>query len=56
MRPGELIVVIATAHGLKYSGTTVAYHEGRLEGVTSGRANRPVSLPATIDAILGEID
>ncbi len=55
IRRGERVVVVATAHGLKFSGTTVAYHEGRIAGVTSRRANRPVSLPATLDAILGAI-
>jgi threonine synthase len=56
IKRGELVVVVATAHGLKFSGTTVAYHEGRLDGVTSRRANPPVVLPAALDAILGEID
>ena len=50
------MVVVATAHGLKYSGTTVAYHEGRIEGVSSRRANRPVSLPATFDAVVSLLD
>ena len=55
MRRGDLIVVIATAHGLKYSGTTVAYHEGRIDGVASNRANRPIHLPATLDAVLAAL-
>jgi threonine synthase len=56
IRRGELVAVVATAHGLKFSGTTVAYHEGRIAGVTSRRANRPVSLPPSLDAILAEIE
>jgi threonine synthase len=55
IKKGDLVAVVATAHGLKFSGTTVAYHEGRIAGVTSRRANRPVSLPPTLDAILGAI-
>jgi len=55
VRRGDLIVVIATAHGLKYSGTTVAYHEGRIDGVASNRANRPIHLPATLDAVLAAL-
>ena len=51
----DLVVVVATAHGLKDTATTVAYHEGRLDGVESRRANRPVVLPATLDAVLAEI-
>ena len=49
-------MVIATAHGLKFSGTTVAYHEGRLPGVESRRANPPVSLEPTLEAILAALD
>jgi threonine synthase len=52
IRRGELVVVIATAHGLKFSGTTIAYHEGRLAGIESRRANRPVSLEPNLEAIL----
>jgi threonine synthase len=52
IRRDELVVVIATAHGLKFSGTTIAYHEGRLPGVESRRANRPVSLKPSLQAIL----
>jgi threonine synthase len=56
IRRGDLVAVVATAHGLKFSGTTVAYHEGRIASVTSSRANRPVSLPPSFDAILAEIE
>jgi threonine synthase len=52
---GALVAVIATAHGIKFSGTTVAYHEGRIEGVESHRANRPITIPATLEAVLGAI-
>jgi threonine synthase len=56
VRREELVVVIATAHGVKFSSTTLAYHEGRIEGVRSLRANRPVSLPPTLEAILGAME
>lgn len=55
IRKGDLVVVVATAHGLKFSGTTAAYHEGAIAGVTSRRANRPVSIEPTLDAVLGAI-
>jgi threonine synthase len=45
IRRNELVVLLATAHGLKFSGTTLAYHEGRIGG----------SLPPTLDAILAAI-
>lgn len=55
IRKGDLVAVVATAHGLKDSATTVAYHEGRLQGVQSRRANRPIVLPPTLDAVLEAI-
>ena len=42
-----MVVVVATAHALKFSGAMSAYHRG------GGRlANPPRRLPATLDAIL----
>ncbi len=40
------VVVISTAHGLKFTNFKVAYHERKLEGVTSEYANPPIQLPA----------
>lgn len=53
---GDLVAVVATAHGLKFSGTTVAYHEGKLPGVVSRRANRPVPIAPTLEAVLAQLD
>src|SRR5206468_3455433 len=36
--------------------SAVAHHEGRIAGVSSRRANRPVSLPATFDAVVSLLD
>ncbi len=50
IRKDDLVVVVATAHALKFSGTMSAYHRG------GGRlANPPRLLPATLDAILGAL-
>lgn len=46
----ERVVVISTAHGLKFVETKVRYHEGRLD-FPSRYANRPVELPPTIEAV-----
>lgn len=43
---GERVVVISTAHGLKFTGFKVGYHENRLEAAESLYANPPVYLPA----------
>jgi threonine synthase len=42
----ERVVVISTAHGLKFTGFKVGYHEGTLDEVESELANPPVYLPA----------
>ncbi|RIK48489.1 MAG: threonine synthase, partial [Chloroflexi bacterium] len=44
--PQERVVVISTAHGLKFTGFKVGYHEGSLAEVESEHANPPVYLPA----------
>ena len=54
--PDERVVVVSTAHGLKFTEFKRAYHEGSLEGVTSRHANRPIELPADVDAVRRAID
>jgi threonine synthase len=46
IRPEHRVVVISTAHGLKFTGFKVGYHEQTLAGVTARHANPPVELPA----------
>ncbi|HSP80590.1 MAG TPA: threonine synthase [Myxococcaceae bacterium] len=48
---GERVVVVSTAHGLKFPDFKVGYHRGTLADVESGRANPPRELPAELDAI-----
>jgi len=45
----DRVVVLSTAHGLKFTGFKVGYHESKLDEVESQYANPPVYLPA--DAI-----
>jgi threonine synthase len=52
----ERVIVISTAHGLKFAEFKVGYHRGTLEGVESRHANRPVELPAELDAVRRAID
>ncbi len=47
----ERVVVISTAHGLKFTPFKVGYHEGSLEGVESDYANPPVYLPPDPDVV-----
>ena len=51
----DKVVVISTAHGLKFPEFKVKYHAGNLEGITSANANPPVELPAEYDAVVAAI-
>jgi len=42
----DRVVVISTAHGLKFTSFKVGYHEDKLAEVESRFANPPVYLPA----------
>jgi len=46
----ERVVVISTAHGLKFPDFKVKYHEGTL-GFSSRYANRPLEVSASVDAV-----
>lgn len=51
IQPGERVVVVSTASGLKFTDALVRYHEGALSGVTSHLRNPPLELPAEVDAV-----
>jgi len=40
------VVVISTAHGLKFADQKIAYHFGTLEGIEGSQVNRPVEVSA----------
>jgi threonine synthase len=46
----EKVVVISTAHGLKFTDFKVQYHEGKLDFPTR-YANKPIELPPTVEAV-----
>ena len=46
----EHVVVISTAHGLKFTDFKVNYHEEKL-GFPSHYANKPIELPPTVSAV-----
>ena len=46
IEPGQRVVVISTAHGLKFTGFKTGYHDGTLPDVNARRCNQPVELPA----------
>jgi threonine synthase len=55
IKPSDEVVVISTAHGLKFTPFKAGYHEGRLEDVESRHANRLVDLPPDYAAVEGAI-
>jgi len=51
IRPQDRVVVISTAHGLKFTNFKIGYHDGTLEGVDALRRNPPIELPPDVDAV-----
>ena len=51
----QRVVVVSTAHGLKFTDFKVRYHQSTLEGIDSRLANPPIVLPARYDAVRSEI-
>ncbi len=51
IKPTDRVVVISTAHGLKFSNFKVDYHEGTLREVASTYANPPVEIPADMESV-----
>ena len=56
IRSEHRVVVISTAHGLKFTGFKVGYHEGTLEDVIARSANPPLELPADPAVVRQAID
>jgi threonine synthase len=51
IHPSDRVVVISTAHGLKFTDFKLRYHEMRLDGVTPELPNPPIELPADYGAV-----
>jgi threonine synthase len=56
IKRSDRVVVISTAHGLKFSRFKVEYHEGTLHDVVGQYTNPPIELPPDIDAVRRIID
>ncbi|HHT9126314.1 MAG TPA: threonine synthase [Candidatus Brocadiia bacterium] len=55
IKSNERVVVISTAHGLKFPEFKIRYHENRLPEVTARYTNLPVELPPDYEAVKGTI-
>jgi hypothetical protein len=51
IRSNQRVVVISTAHGLKFAEQKIAYHLGELPGVTSNYANTPTEVAADLGKV-----
>ena len=60
IKAGDKVVVVSTAHGLKFTDFKVDYHRMQLEGIVSENPNPPIELEADYGAVrdrmLREID
>lgn len=56
IRRSDRVVVVSTAHGLKFSHFKVDYHERTLREVVSSHANSPVEMAPDVDAVRRLID
>jgi threonine synthase len=60
VKAAERVIVISTAHGLKFTDFKLAYHQRRLADIDPSAANQPIELPADYprvrDRILREIE
>lgn len=52
IKKNERVVVISTAHGLKFSQFKIAYHQKELEGINCAYANLPVEMQPDLNQIL----
>jgi threonine synthase len=56
IQPEHRVVVISTAHGLKFTGFKVGYHDDSLAHVKAQHANPPLELPDDVEAVTVAID
>jgi threonine synthase len=60
IKSNQRVVVISTAHGLKFAESKLSYHQDAIEGVTARYRNEAVHLPpkreAVYDAVMRHMD
>ncbi len=55
IKSSDKVVVISTAHGLKFSDFKIRYHEDKIEGVTPKYRNLPVELEPKYESVKSAI-
>jgi threonine synthase len=53
---GARVVVISTAHGLKFADFKARFHQGEIPGINSELQNPPVLVPADVNAVRAAIN
>lgn len=56
IKKDDRVIVISTAHGLKFTEFKNSYHRGELPGVASKVANTPIELDANLDSVKRALD
>ncbi len=54
--PKDKIVIISTAHGLKFVEFKIGYHQGKLKNILPKHANLPIELPNDFSAVKDAIE
>ncbi len=55
IQKGERVVVLSTAHGLKFIDFKLKYHQMALEGIESTLPNPPIEIPARYQTVRDEM-
>jgi threonine synthase len=56
IQKGSRVVIISTAHGLKFVDFKLRFHQGQLQGGDSTLRNLPIEVSSNIDAVRAVID
>jgi threonine synthase len=56
IEPGQRVVVVSTANGLKFTDFKIGYHDGALPGIESHFANRAITLPNDYAAVVTALE
>jgi threonine synthase len=56
IQKGSRVVIISTAHGLKFVDFKLRFHQGQLQGGESSLRNLPIEVSSNIDAVRAVID
>jgi threonine synthase len=52
----DRVIVLSTAHGLKFTDFKIGYHEGSLQEVSPVYANPPIEMEADLEKVSMAID